>query len=194
MLGVLVFFPLTFFLWYVTAGFHLAPVTVLAGELLKALVPDAILWLKLDGHTLVLASNFGRDAAGVVVSPPVGDDLLGFQLNPLIYSYGLPLLCALILATPGEDKLMKLWWGLVLIFPTEIFSMVLSVLKTLTFDVGTAFQLQQGISPLAADAVALGYQLGTLLLPMITPLIIWGALHREFIIRLAPSLEQTFSH
>lgn len=194
MLGVLIFFPLTFFLWYVTAAFHLAPVTVLAGELLKVLVPDAILWLKLDGHTLVLASNFGRDAAGVVVSPPVGEDLLGFHLNPLIYSYGLPLLCALILATPGKDKLMNLWWGLVLILSTEIFSMVFSVLKTLTFDVGAAFQLQQGISPMMADAIALGYQLGTLLLPMIAPLIIWGALHREFIIQLAPALERTFSH
>jgi hypothetical protein len=192
MLGVLVFFPLTFFVWYVTAAFHLAPVTLVSGQLLNLIVPDALMWLKLDGHTLVLASNFGRDASGVVLSPPPGEDVLGFHLNPLIYSYGLPLVAALMLATPGEGKWLNVLWGVLLMLPVEVFSMVFSVLKTLMFDVGTAFQTQQGISQTGADAVALGYQVGTLLLPMIAPLIIWMALNRQFIIQLAPQLEQVF--
>jgi hypothetical protein len=70
--------------------------------------------------------------------------------------------------------------------------MVSSVLKTLTFDVGHAFQVQQGISQLGVDAIALGYQVGTLLLPMIVPLIVWVGLNRAFIVRLAPQLEQVF--
>ena len=90
MLGVLVFFPLTFFVWYVTAAFHLAPVTLISESVLHGVIPDAVMWLRLDGHTLVIASNFGHDAAGQVVSPPVGEDVLGFHLNPLIYSYSLP--------------------------------------------------------------------------------------------------------
>jgi len=193
MLGVLVFFPLTFFLWYVTATFHLAPITLVASKLLHVVAPDAVMWLKLDGHTLVLASNFGRDAGGAVVSPPSGDDVLGFRLNPLIYSYGLPLLAALMLATPGKHKWPNFGWGMLLIIPTEVFSMVFSVLKTLTFDVGAAFQTQQGMGQMGVDAVALGYQVGTLLLPMIAPLIIWVALNRDFITQLAPQLERAFT-
>jgi hypothetical protein len=193
MLGVLVFFPLTFFVWYVTATFHLAPVTLLSGKLLNLLVPDALMWLKLDGHTLVVASNFGRDVSGAVLSPPPGEDVLGFHLNPLIYSYSLPLVAALMLATPGKDKWGNLLWGILLVIPAEMFSMVFSVLKTLTFDVGAAFQTQQGFSQAGVDAVALGYQVGTLLLPMIAPLIIWVALNRTFITQLAPQLERAFS-
>ena len=155
MLGVLIFFPLTFGIWYITATFHLAPVTVLARVILDFMVPDALLWLKLDGHTLVVASNFGADVSGKVVSPPNRGELLGFHLNPLIYCYSLPLLFALILATPGVDKWLKLVWGALLILPTEVFSMVFSVLKTLTFDVGYAFQQQQGITPLMADGCLL---------------------------------------
>lgn len=192
MLGVLVLFPLTFFLWYVSAPFHLAPITLLAGKLLNVLTPDAVMWLRLDGHTLVLASNFGRDGAGVVVSPPVGDDVLGFHLNPLIYSYSLPLVAALMLATPGKDKWLNLLWGLLLMIPAELFSMVFSILKTLTFEVGKAFQVQQGLSQQGVDMIAMGYQVGTLLLPMIVPLIIWMALNRAFIVRLAPQLERVF--
>ncbi len=193
MLGVIVFFPLTSGIWYITATFHLAPVTVLAKVILDFIVPDALLWLKLDGHTLVLASNFGADASGKIVSPPGGGELLGFHLNPLIYCYSLPLLSALVLATPGEGKWLKLVWGVLLILPTEVFSMVFSVLKTLTFDVGYAFQQQQGITPFTADVIAMGYQLGTLVVPMVAPLVIWVALHRGFLVALAPQLDRVFA-
>ncbi|WGZ93552.1 MAG: hypothetical protein QJT81_17395 [Candidatus Thiothrix putei] len=193
MLSVLIFFPLTFFIWYVTAGFHLAPVTLITGKLLGWLVPDALMWLRLDGHMLVLASNFGHDVSGAVVSPPVGDDVLGFHLNPLIYSYSLPLLAALILATPSPYKWQNLFWGMLVMLPTEIFSMTFSILKTLTFDVGAAFQAQQSLSPATADLIALGYQVGTLLLPMIAPLIIWVALNRDFLIHLAPQLRKSLA-
>lgn len=192
MLGVLLFFPLSFFVWYIGAALHLAPVTLISGIVLDLVVPDALMWLKLDGSTLVVASNFGHDASGKVVSPPQGDDLLGFHLNPLIYCYSLPLLCALTLATPGKDKWLKLILGAVLIIPTEVFSMVFSVLKTLTFDVGFAFQQQQGIPPLGIDAIAMFYQLGTLVVPMVAPLMIWMALHRHFLVELAPQLERIF--
>lgn len=192
-LGVVIFFPLTFFIWYITAAFHLAPITLLTSKLLNLIVPDALMWLKLDGHTLVLASNFGRDASGMVVSPPVGEDVLGFHLNPLIYAYSLPLLAALMLATPGKDRWINLLWGILLLLPTELFSMIFSVLKTLTFDVGAAFQAQQGLSQTSVDLIALGYQIGTLLLPMIAPLIIWMALNRAFITQLAPQLERVFA-
>lgn len=194
MLGVLIFFPLTFFIWYVTASFHLAPVILATSWLLNLLTPDALMWLKLDGHILVLASNFGHDATGNIVSPPVGEDVLGFHLNPLIYCYSLPLLAALTLATPVKSKWGNLFWGSLLILPTEVFSMVFSVLKTLTFDVGAAFQAQQAMSPTGADLIALGYQTGTLLLPMIAPLIIWTGLNREFLLQLAPQLERAFAH
>jgi hypothetical protein len=188
MLGVLVWFPITFFLWYVTALYHLAPIAWLSNVLFSVWMPDAILWLKLQGHTLVLASNFGTDALGQVVSPPPGEDLLGFHLNPLIYSYSLPLLYALILATPEPNKWYRMLWGTFLVIPTELFSMVMTVLKTLSFEVGTAFQQQQGLTETSLEFIALGYQAGTLIVPMIAPLIIWVAMHRNFIIRLAPQL------
>ncbi|CAA6807057.1 MAG: Unknown protein [uncultured Thiotrichaceae bacterium] len=194
MLGVLVFFPITFFVWYLTATFHLAPVALVTEWVVNVLAPDSLMWLKLDGHTLVIASNFGSDQAGRIVSPPQNGDLLGFHHNPLVYCYSLPLLMALILATPGDDKWLNLIWGALLIFPTEVFSMVFSVLKVLTFDVGAAFQAQQAFTPLKADMVAMAYQVGALVLPMIAPLLIWIGLHRRFMIELAPQLNRVFAH
>lgn len=192
--GVLLFLPLTFALWYLAAVVHLAPLTWLTEQLLQFIFPQAVLWLKLDGSTLVLASNFGIDARGTIVSPPVSEDLMGFHLNPLIYTYSLPLLFALILATPSNNKWQQLGWASVIWLPVAVFSMFFSVLKTLCFDVGAAFQQQQALSAWSLDVIALAYQTGTLILPMIVPLVIWMALNRGFLLSLAPQLQRILVH
>ncbi len=185
-LGVIIWLPITFFIWYITANYHLAPIVWLSNLLFSWWMPDALIWVKLDHHTLVIASNFGTNAVGQVVSPPTDNGVLGYHSNPLIYSYGLPLLYALILATPEKDRWLKLIIGTFLLLPIELFSMVFSILKTLTFEVGIVFQQQQELSQIAIDSIAIAYQAGTLIIPMVTPLIIWVAMHRHFLQRLAP--------
>jgi hypothetical protein len=193
-LAVLVLLPLTFAAWYLAAVVHLAPLTWLTEQLLQLSFPQSILWMKLDSNTLVLASNFGADASGAIVSPPVSEDLMGFHLNPLIYTYSLPLLLALILATPAANKLNQMLWASLLWLPLACFSMFFSVLKVLAFDVGLAFQQQQALSPWMLDLIALAYQTGTLILPMIAPLVIWMALNRQFLLKLAPQLNRVLAH
>ena len=192
MLGVLFYFPITFLIWYLTAAWHLAPITMLSQAILHLVTPDALMWLKLDGHNLIVAANFSQTTNGSIVTPALNGDALGFQINPLVYSYGLPLLVSLLLATPTANKLKKIAIGLALILPTELFSMLFSILKTLTFNVGATFIAQQSLSQTGVDAIALGYQVGMLLLPMIAPLLIWVGLNRNFIMQLAPQLEPVF--
>jgi hypothetical protein len=192
MLGVLIYFPVTFFIWYLSAAWHLAPITMLSQALLNTLTPDALMWLKLDGHNLIVAANFSQATNGSIITPALNGDALGFQINPLVYSYGLPLLVSLLLATPTAHKIKKIAIGLAFILPTELFSMVFSVLKTLTFNVGNTFIAQQSLSQTGVDAIALGYQIGMLLLPMIAPLVIWVGLNRQFMTQLAPQLEYAF--
>ena len=192
MLGVLIYFPVTFFIWYLSAAWHLAPITMLSQALLNTLTPDALMWLKLDGHHLIVAANFSQAANGSIVTPALNGDALGFQINPLVYSYGLPLLVSLLLATPTNHKFTKIVMGLALILPTELFSMIFSILKTLTFNIGSTFIAQQSLSQTEVDVIALGYQIGMLLLPMIAPLVIWVGLNRQFMTQLAPQLEYAF--
>ena len=72
--------------------------------------------------------------------------------------------------------------------------MFFSVLKLLAFEVGPAFQQQQNLSQWMFDVIALGYQTGTLILPMIAPLVIWMALNRGFLLTLAPQLQRILAH
>ena len=69
MLGVLIYFPIIFLLWYLTAAWHLAPITMLSQAILQLVSPDALMWLKLDGHNLIVAANFSQAADGSIVTP-----------------------------------------------------------------------------------------------------------------------------
>ncbi|WP_020394275.1 exosortase H-associated membrane protein [Thiolinea disciformis] len=175
---VLLLLPLSFTLWYFTAPWHLAPLTWLSQTILKQVLPNAIQWLGLEGHTLVLASSFAADAQQL--------DSLGFHLNPLAYSYSFPLLAALLLATPSRQHGLTLLIGLLALLPFQLLAMLSSVVKTLAFEIGLPFQERYGFSGWGLDALALFYQISTLILPMVLPLIIWGWLNRSLLEKLMP--------
>lgn len=183
----LLWLPVAFAVWYLTAAWHLAPVAWAAEQLLESWLPDAVADLRLHGAQLLLISRFGEVGGQMVVNPPPGEHL-GFLTNPLSYSYSLPLFAALALATPLPGRVRRLAIGLAVLLVVELASMTAVQLKNLVFGTGGAFVAQQGWGPLARDATALGYQLGSLLLPMVMPLVVWMAGHGGYLARLNPRL------
>lgn len=183
----LLWLPVCFAVWYLTAPWHLAPVVWVADQLLTAWLPEAIGELRLHGIQLLLISRFGEVGGQIVANPPAGEHL-GFLTNPLSYGYSLPLFAALVLATPLPGQSRRLATGLAVLLAVELVSMVAVQVKTLTFDTGGAFVAQQGWGALTRDAVALAYQLGSLLLPMVMPLVVWLAGHGGYLAQLSPGL------
>ena len=179
----LLWLPVTFALWYLTAPWHLAPIAWAADQLLTAWLPEAVADLRLHGGQLLLISQFGEVGGRIVANPPAGENL-GFLTNPLSYGYSLPLFAAIALATPLPGRGRRLAIGLAVLLVVELASMLAVQVKTLTFETGGAFAAQQDWGPLARDTVALAYQLGSLLLPMVMPLVVWLAGAREFLRRL----------
>ena len=169
-----------FMVWYYLSAFHGFPARIAA---------DAIL-----GQ--ILGSNFHQ----IVVNPDQHylfqvettipftfrdgtTEALGFIVNPLIFSYGLPLLFGLVM---GSDvgwlrKIFILLLGYVTITAVQIWGVVWESLKMLSFNFGDqAHQIVQdaGIS----DAViALSYQLGSLILPALAPIFVWVLTNRRLI-------------
>lgn len=186
---VLLWLPVTFAVWYLTAVWHLAPVARLAHHLLQFWLPEAVADLSLRQTELLLISRFGEVGGQLVVNPPPGENL-GFLTNPLSYSYSLPLFAALTLATSLPDRWRRLAIGLGVLLLIELASMLATQVKTLVFDTGGAFVAQQQWGARARDAVALAYQLGSLLLPMVMPLVVWMALHGAYLAQLTPALRK----
>ena len=184
---VLVWLPIAFALWYFTASWHLAPVAWLTELILRAWMPEAVADLRFQGGELLLVTHFGEVAGRLVANPPPGENL-GFLSNPLSYSYSLPVFAALALATPPPRDWWRLPAGLAILLLVEVASMLATLLKTLAFDVGSVFVAQQQWGVLARSGSAMAYQFGSLLLPMVTPVVLWLALHRSYLAELAPGI------
>ena len=169
-----------FMLWFYLSAFHGAP---------ARLASEAIL-----GHIL------GDDFFRIIVEPNQHflyqvetqiqftfrdgtTDALGFVVNPLIFSYGLPLLFGLVM---GSDvswlrKLVIMLIGYSVITLVQIWGVVWQSLKMLSFNFGEqthAIVLSHGVSD---SSIALGYQLGTLIFPALAPIFVWVLSNRPLV-------------
>jgi hypothetical protein len=169
-----------FMLWFFLSAFHGAP---------ARLASEAIL-----GHI------FGDDFYRIIVEPNQHflyqvetqiqftfrdgtTDALGFVVNPLIFSYGLPLLFGLVM---GSDvswlrKFVIMLIGYAVITGVQIWGVVWQSLKMLSFNFGEqthAIVLAHGVSD---AAIALGYQLGTLIFPALAPIFVWVLTNRPLV-------------
>jgi len=169
-----------FMLWYYLSVFHGMPARIAA---------DAILGEILGGnfHQIVVNPD-QRYLFQVETTIPFTfrdgtTEALGFIVNPLIYSFGLPLLFGLVM---GSDvgwlrKIFILLLGYVTITAVQIWGVVWQSLKMLAFNFGDqAHQVVQdaGISD---AAIAISYQLGSLILPSLAPIFVWILTNRRLI-------------
>lgn len=170
---------LMFLAWYT-----LTPVLngLLAGVLsglLTGLFPHLFAGVTLEGKALDIATQLLWQQPGTPTSQP---GLLSFSVNPLIYGYGLPFFLALCLAVPEEQEIkpLPIGVGLILLFLVQLWGVVFDSLKTLLFSFGPDIAAKVSTSPLAITGVAYGYQLGTLILPVVVPVMLWLWIYQAY--------------
>jgi hypothetical protein len=169
-----------FMLWFYLSAFHGTPARLAAEAILQ--------------HVL------GSDFARIVVEPNQRflfqvetnipftfrdgtTEALGFVVNPLVFTYGLPLLFGLVM---GSDvswlrKFTIMLIGYAVITLVQIWGVVWLSLKMLAFNFGAqthAIVQGHGVSD---AAIALGYQLGTLILPALAPIFVWVLSNRQLV-------------
>jgi hypothetical protein len=117
--------------------------------------------------------------------------LFAFDVNPLLYGYGLPFFMALTFAVPNKlsRKLrqVSLAW-LFILLPVQTFCVIVLILKVLVFQTEPSISSQIVSTPFARETVALAYQFSRLILPPVTPLVIWMFLNRDYLQVLAPQV------
>ena len=192
---ILLWLPLSFAGWYYMGGVITLPVSLLADSLMTTLFPQVINEIDPHGHMLDVVTLYSPPAQVGVVVPEGQVAQLVFSINALIYGYSMPLYTALILSSPGQE--MQKWtrWtvGVLVLLLAQTWGICFDILKTLLFRLGPEISQQMAFSQVEAEFVALGYQFGYLVLPAVTPLIIWIGFHREFLFTLAPGIAGRFS-
>jgi len=161
-----------FMLWYFLSVFHVVPARLAAEAILQQILGD--------DFRQIVAEPSQRFLYQVETNIPFtfrdgSTEALGFIVNPLIFSYGLPLLFGLVMGSNvgWRRKAVILLIGYLVITVVQVWGVVWESLKLLAFDFGDqalAAVRDRGVSE---TAIALCYQLGTLILPALAPIIVW---------------------
>lgn len=186
LLKALLWLPLCFAVWYLLASVLVWPVLVLSSFLLETLFPYAVETLEQQGYLFDVVTVF--DTPAETAGGKVGQVV--FTINALKYAYGVPLLLAMLLAVPERIshtvKSFVIGFGILIL--TQVWGVCFEILIALVFKLGPDIAEQMRTSTVGRELMALGYQLGYLILPAVTPLLIWLATQRRFIAELAPGL------
>jgi hypothetical protein len=169
-----------FMLWYYLAAFHGAPARLAADAILGQLLGGDFSRIipQPDQHFLfqvetAIAFNF-RDGS---------TEALGFIINPLIYGYGLPLLFGLVMGSDvgWRRKAGILAIGYAVTVLVQTWGVVFQSLKVLAFDFGEQTHSVIVAHGIDESVVAIGYQLGSLILPPLAPILIWVLTNRRLV-------------
>ena len=178
-LAALIWLPIWFVIWYNIAPILCQPVIWLSTWTLDLIIPGVISETLGYGRELQFATTITVAAQN---APPGTIAEIVVPVNVLMYSWNLPLLLGLLFA--AEDRffsLSRLSISYVALLPFQTWGVVFDVLKTLTIQAGPEVAEKVGISGWGREAIALGYQFGYLMLPVIAASSIWIALNRPLL-------------
>ena len=169
-----------FMLWFYLSAFHGAPARIAVDAILGQILGS-------NFHQVVVEPNqhflFQVETNIPFTFRDGTTEALGFIINPLIFSYGLPLLFGLVM---GSDvswlrKGIILLIGYVTITGVQIWGAVWESLKMLAFNFGSQTHQIVTDAGISDSAIALNYQLGTLIFPALAPIFVWVLTNRPLV-------------
>jgi hypothetical protein len=165
--------PPCFAAWYFSAQYHAAAVGWLARVWVNWFRPGIVSALERQGFELVFVTT-------IEVHPAPGQTaVLLPEVNPLLYTYGLALFLALMLAARAR------WWqllvGAAVLVPFQSWGIAFDFLVQVGVRLGPDVSAQAGVFGWRREAIALGYQVGSLIFPSGVPVVLWAAFSRQFI-------------
>jgi hypothetical protein len=175
---ILAWLPLAFTVWYFAAPILLWPVRLVVEFVAQLGFADIVRAVEQHGSIITFVTSL-RPGEARAVSGAVTVDA-----NMLVYSFGLPLYAALVLAVREPGWPRRLAWGFLALIPFIAWGVLADFLKNVAITSGPLVASQTGFVAWQREVIAFAYQFGALVLPTAVPAIAWVALHRGFLERL----------
>jgi hypothetical protein len=179
LLACLLWLPTAFLAWYWLAPAIQVGAWVVADLARGLLLPQLVSAIEVDGRLFEVVTRIPASSA-------TPNAVLAFAVDPLIYSCGMPLFAGLCLASPGSFAvtLGRLAAGILALVPVQAFGVLMTILKMLAFDLVTDAGRAWAIGAGSREAIALAYQLSSLVLPGVAALVLWALLNRDFVLQM----------
>lgn len=165
-------------LWTQVSAWTSYPVGVLSS---MALEQGAPMWVR-EVH--LRPGVMDVDTRVAIPVPSAGGRKAEFTIDvsPARYAYGLPIFLALLLAARGPRRLARAAIGYLVLLPAQAFSLTLYTLMQLVLTAQLDARLLR-IDQWQLEALVYGYQVGSLVVPTLAPVLVWLWLDRQFVAR-----------
>ena len=175
--NVLAWLPLAFAVWYFGAPVLLWPVKLLLEGVVAAGFGGFVTGIEQSAATITFATwlkpgDAIRTSAQVIV-----------DVNGLLYTFGMPMFAALVLAAKEPHRARRLAVGYAVQLPFVAWGVVADFLKSVAVTSGALVASQAGFAAWQREAIAFAYQFGSLILPTVVPAVTWVLMHRAFLER-----------
>ena len=169
-----------FMLWFYLSAFHGTPARLAADAVLSEILGgnfDSIVVEPNQHFLFQVQTNIEYLFRDGTRAP------LAFIVNPLVFSYGLPLLFGLVMGSDvsWRRKAAILAVGYLTITLVQVWGVVFETLKTLAFNFGEQTHQIVALAGVSDTVIALGYQLGTLIFPALAPIFVWVLMNRPLV-------------
>ena len=175
---VFAWLPVTFAIWYFAAPVLLWPAAFLTQVAARTGLADIVRAVEQSRAELVFATSLKAGSAAA----QGGEIAVGVDL--LLYSFGLPLYAALVLAAKEPGWPRRLIAGYAVLMPFVAWGALADFLKNVAITMGPQVASQTGFVAWQREAIAFSYQLGALILPTVVPVVAWVVTHRALLERL----------
>lgn len=183
MLKILIWLPIIFVAWYFLTPVFVYIISFLSKTVLLHTTNGAVIDVQQQGHVLHIVTRFAAEKTN-----DVNKGQLVFIINAMKYGYGIALFFAMLLATPDKigNKLQNMYIGLLVLILVQVWGVSFDVMQTLVFKLGRGIAETIGTTAFTREVIALCYQLGYLILPAVTPIILWFSMYQEHVVKMAP--------
>jgi hypothetical protein len=163
-------------LWSQVSSWTSYPVGVLSSV---ALEQGAPMWVR-EVHLRPGVMDVDTRVAIPVPSAGGRKAEVSIDVNPARYAYGLPIFLALLLAARGPRRCWLGVAGYLVLLPAQAFSLSMYALMQVVLTAQVDAKLLR-IAQWQLEALVYGYQVGSLVVPTLAPILVWLWLDRQFV-------------
>lgn len=171
---MLLWLPLTFALWFYCGALLSILVACVLDVLLPPLTGGHIARVESAGQAIHAVVLLGSGTYPGLEVPEGQTAELMLQSRPMVFAYGMPVFMALAFAADSRCGVSRLGLGLCLLalLAVATFGAGMDLVKSVFFNLPP--ELAEAVRPrgLQAELIALGYQFGALILPLVVPLLL----------------------
>ncbi len=169
LLRLLLALPACFALWHLAAAWLFAPLAPLLELILRLFLGDLVSAVSAEGAGMLVDTRLS------VAGAQGQSGFASVTIDSLIFSYNLPVLLALMLATRARD--VTPWRALLaylLLLPAWLWGMSSWLIITVAVKMGPDVAAQVAYAPWQIELSGLAYMFGYLMLPSVAALLAWA--------------------